>query len=726
MSFGRQSYSAVLLVLLIGILLAGSYALSMLVHGSPAYPVKMFGHATLSAELVDAQHIRGKPAELAEGRLPSIVKLPAPAAYDAAGGAAGASADDPARALLRSREMRLLDQARLFNQAEEWDRSLRLYDALLSAHPGVSALSLERAHVLTWAGRNEAAAAALLEIARARHDAAIAFEAAQNYWWAGRLLAADSALALVLAWQPAYPGAVALREQVRSLSSPDLATARAWAREGGLTEQLLYGRALVAAAQYADAITPYRRALALGAADSVQLELAAAASAADSTVVAVNAMRAYLSLHPDDVDTRLALARQYAWAEQYDAALHEYDRLVADGRSDLALERAQTLVWSGAAEAGAQALRVFLASDSLQPDAWRLLGDVERWSAHPERALAAYRTAARLQPGDPDLPLQIAAVEQEISLARRAGLPPSAANIRVEGMHDTDGFTYVQTRAEQFMSTDWGGFRLAALSTLPSRSFGGGTSTSSGYGGAANVVFRPLKGVQLDGGATVQHFTDIDTFLGWNAGATWQNAAGTSVHAGFVREPAVRRTGTMLSLQARTVSERIELLASGRLGQWGWSAQAERERLASDLGDTRRSAGAVGVNYAVTPNVSLDARVSALATSAASPALPGFGALYWAPERYLESTAGVSLRSTPRNGLSVGGTVAGGYALTRERPGPGARFNEPGLPIFAVSADITYQRGPWSVVFNAGYGGAVRRGYRSLNSALGISYALPR
>jgi tetratricopeptide (TPR) repeat protein len=724
MSFRRKSYSAVLALLLLGIMLTGAYALSMLIQGQPAYPVHMIGQAQLSAELIDARHIRPvSSTPPAVGVLPPVIPLPPAPTY----GDGGWSENDLARRVLKGPETRLLDAARKFNEKEDWSHSLPLYESLVASHPDAYELALERAHVLAWANQNQRAADALLRVAKMRRTPLLAFEAAQNYWWAGNSGAADSAIAVTLSWEPGFPGALALRERVRSTASPSVALAREWARDGAQMEQLMYARALVNAKDYDGSLQPYRRAIAMGAPDSVQLELAAAASAADSGDVAVSALRSYLARHENATDIRLTLARQFGWSEQYADALREYDVLLAQGHSELALERAQTVVWSGDLDAGATALQRVVREDSTQADAWRLLGDVQRWRGKPTQALVAYRTAARLQPSDADIGTQIAAVQQEIRLAQRALLPVSSAHVRIDGMSDNQGFTFMQTRADQFLATRWGGFQLSALTSMPSRDAGAfGSSSAAGYGAAGGVTFRPRRGVQIDAAASAQHYSDVATFLGYNAGITFEVLAGTVVHAGYVREPAVRRASTMLALQARTVSERIELLASGKLGTWGWSAQAESEKLASDLGNTRREAGAVAAQYALTSSLTFDARVSALRANGASPTLPGFGALYWSPEYYVEPGAGLSYRTKAGRNLTVGAGVTGGYAFAKERPGPGARFTQGTLPTFGLTGTAAYQHGAWGVTLDVGYGGALQRGYRAFNSALGITYTLPR
>src|SRR4051812_9947799 len=135
MSIKRKSYSAVLALLLLGILLTGAYALSMLIDGQPAYPVHMIGHAKLSAEVVDALHIR-PPANTkpAEGVMPAILPMPPAPKY----GEGNWAKNDLARNALIGPETRLLDAARKMNESEQWNRSLPLYDALVAKHPNSS------------------------------------------------------------------------------------------------------------------------------------------------------------------------------------------------------------------------------------------------------------------------------------------------------------------------------------------------------------------------------------------------------------------------------------------------------------------------------------------------------------------------------------------------------------------------------------------------------------
>jgi hypothetical protein len=115
--------------------------------------------------------------------------------------------------------------------------------------------------------------------------------------------------------------------------------------------------------------------------------------------------------------------------------------------------------------------------------------------------------------------------------------------------------------------------------------------------------------------------------------------------------------------------------------------------------------------------------VSAQRVDHASPVLPGYGSIIWAPSSYVEPSIGVGYRTTIRPGLNAVAGAQLGYGFVRERAG-NERYGVASVPTAAVTGDLLYARGQWTVGAGGSYGGAISRGYRAAVVRAQASYRL--
>lgn len=107
-----------------------------------------------------------------------------------------------------------------------------------------------------------------------------------------------------------------------------------------------------------------------------------------------------LARNPDDVEARLGLAQTLAYAQDFDEAIAEYDRVLAidptEGRAMLA--KARTLGWAGRLVEAEEVAVAALDNDPASAEAWAGLGQVYRWEGREAAAREAFLTAAEFAP----------------------------------------------------------------------------------------------------------------------------------------------------------------------------------------------------------------------------------------------------------------------------------------------------------------------------------------
>ncbi len=725
----RAPYLIGLAIFIVTMLAAGAFAISLLIEGSPSYPMRVTGTADAGGDRDGAQLRPAGDVALARGELgidlDALEALLRTRETPAAAAAADAVLDSVA-ALLAPSERTLLAAARQWTADEQHARAVAAYDRLVSGNPDNFALLAEQANVLSWAGEHARAAELFARIAQRTDALTAAQSAARNYWWAGDAVAADAWLERVLERVPGDTAAARMQREVRLAASPSVALAESWARNGGTLEQLVLARTLVRDSRYAEAIGAYRDALATGAADSAYLELAAAASAADSTDARIAALEAYHARGHDTDETKLALARAYAWSGRYADALTIYDTLDPAADEGVAVERAQVLLWSGDLEQSRVVLERIVARDTANALALKLLGDAVTWQGDAPAALAHYRAAAALEPGLPGLVTAYEAAEEQARAARSAGVEPTNVGVALHATRDTEGFEWLELRATHRRVHDWGSLHVTGVQNFAGRAGAAGLTETSGLGIEAGARFRPFDTIAVFATAGMRRFGSAGEMPVFIAGIAFDDLIGAPVEVRLVREPAVQRAATMLALHARAMSTRAELSSTASVAGGSLWAHGEIERIESRLGAGNRWGVSTAYDRPLVGALRATAALSAVGTDAASPSLPGWGNVFWAPERYVQATGGLRYSGVAIGPVRFGVQAATGYAFLRERTGADQRFGRDRIPVFELGADLSLMRGPLSFTGTFAYGGALDEGYRAGTLRLQASYALPR
>lgn len=687
-------YPVALVVLVAAMVLAGAMAISLLVTGSPAYPVEVFGRAAARDGVIEVAAIRPRESDVVpQGNLQRLQLLPLPAPV------ARWTPPSPAE----------------------------LYAALARTGLPARPLLLERASVLATFGEH-AAATRLLRGALAAHprDVELHMLAAHNAWWAEQPLAADSIVGQALAIDPANADALRLRETIRRSTQPPLAVARAWAASGGAREQLLLARALVGAEQYGAALAPYRAALTDPAirTDSLLLEAASAAAAADSVAALAAFSERYLAAHPYDTEIVLRLARAYAWRGDYDTALGYYAR-VPRRDAEFRFEVAQALVWSRREREAERMLEEIVATSPGRADAWKLLGDLAAWRGNWDQAVTRYAEARRADPAMPGLAAAIASAETSREQARLARLPvvADAYGAEVDAFADNQGFRWATTRASRSLRAGDALLEVVAQHNVFESGPAGLRSRNPGLSGRIDGILELGGRYRLDATLGAETYAAIRSFPLLALGVTAYDVFDMRVTADVRHQPAAFRVASLAALQARATSTVLGLSASRADAHWSIWTRVEAERIATIVGDARRASLAATVQRTLSPRLTATAGVSGLAYDRAAPTLPGFGAVFWSPRYYVEPTVGLTWRTPIARGVTVGAGANGGYGFVGEQGG-NRRFDGGAVPTGGLAADVAVQRGRWDVGVEASTGGAIGRGYRAGSVRVRASYRI--
>ena len=727
-------YSITMIAVVGGLVVIGALALSLMNSrtNGPAFPVTVFGDPRTYDKVIALAAIR--PAErvtLPQGRLDASQLLPLPAVPVWETYVPESSADSlfvrVAAVGMRSE----LERARTAAQAGERARAVALYDALRARLPDDRALLIEQASVLASFGEHALATTVLRrELESNPDDYELQMLAARNAWWAEQPLAADSLLSGALAQRPADVEATRLRTTIRSTTQPPLSVARDWARQTNAPrENLLLARALVREGSYAPSLAAYRIALrdSVLRTDSLLLEAASAAAAADSVQALEAFTNDYLVLHPDDAAAVLRVARAYSWRGDYAEAIRNYERLDWSDPT-IRLEVAQVLIWSKReAEAEAE-LRTVLAARPRDATALKLMGDLSLWRGDYAVAQRYYATATEVDPSIEGLAAGQLAAANGIEQARLASLPrrtPDGAGVTFEGFGDNQGFRWLSTRANRAFRAGPGFFNASAGQLAYEGSPAGALSRNLGASVQLDGSVDLRSAMRLTAMAGGESYGMVGTFALFGAGLTVFDLRGVQLGVDYRHQPAVSRAATFAALQARATSDVLAVSFARTNGAWSAAGRVEGERFASVVGGANRIAGTANVTRTLTPELAASIGLSALSVDRPSPVLPGFGNIVWAPSSYVEPTAGLAWRRTFSPRWSAAAGVQAGYGFARERSGD-ERFGAAALPTGAMNAEVAYTSGPWSVGAAGSYGGALVRGYRAGLVRLQASYRLGR
>ncbi len=724
-------YTLTLVAVVGGLVLIGAMGLNLMITGSPAFPVSVFGDARTSDKVTALLTIRPRErAVLPQGQFREEQLLPMPAIP------AWMLAMRNSTDTLYNRFAALglqgdLDRARAAAQKGSRALALRLYADLARRLPGDRFLLLERASVLASFGQHAEAATLLRgEFDRSPGDFDVGMLAARNAWWAEQPITADSLVGRALALRPANVEATRLRETIRSTTQPPLSVAREWARATGAPrEHLLLARALVREMQYPPALGSYRLALtdARLATDSLLLEAASAAAAADSVEELDRLTERYLALHPEDNEAKLRLARAYSWRGQYAEALRNYRRVSWDDPA-VRLEVGQVLLWSGDETGAARELRTVIAARPRDPLALKILGDLSLWQADWTTASAYYRRAFEIDPTMPGIREGLTASALGLEQLRLARLPratPEGAGMGIDAFSDNQRFRWLTTRANRAFRAGGALFNATVQHMVFEGAPTGFLSRNPGASLRVEAAYDLWSKARIELLAGADQYTAVQSFAVFGGGITIFDLAGVQAGIEYKHQPGAPRAATFAALQARATSDMLAVNVATTRGRWSTTVRGEAEQFASTVGGVNRLAASANVTRVLTPRLAASLGLSALRVDRASPVLPGFGNVIWAPSSYVEPSVGLSYRQQVASGLTAGLGGSLGYGFARERPGD-ARFGAGALPTGALNADLQSNRGRWNVVVAGSYGGALLRGYRAAVLRVQASYRIGR
>jgi tetratricopeptide (TPR) repeat protein len=612
-----------------------------------------------------------------------------------------------------------LDRARAAAQAGTRDRALFLYDEITRSLPNDRALLIEHASVLASFGEHRKATALLRgALGRFPNDYELQMLAARNAWWSEQPFAADSLVGRALAMRPSDPEAARLRETIRTTTQPSLATAREWAAETNAPrEQLLLARALVREGSYAPSLASYRIALTDPRlrSDSLLLEAASAAAAADSVVALDSLTTQYLAIHPNDAAATLRVARAYSWRGDYAQAMRKYEQLDWSDPA-IRLEVAQVLIWSKREKEAEMELKTVVAARPTDATALKLLGDISLWRGDYVAAQGYYGQAFAIDPSIEGLGAGQLAAANGIEQARLASLPratPNGVTATLDGFGDNQGFRWLSTRARSSFRAGGGFFNATVGQTVYEGSLPLGLSRNPGAGLQVDGTFDLRPGLRFTAMAGGESYAAVSSFALFGAGLTVFDMSGMQVGLEYKHQPAVSRAATFAALQARATSDVLAVNFASTRGAWSSAMRVEGERFESTVGGANRIAGAASVTRTLTPALAATIGLSALRVDRPSPTLPNFGNILWAPSSYVEPSASLAYRRTLTPRLSATSTLQMGYGFANERAGDLQRFGSGSIPIGALGLDLLYSSGQWTVGAGGSYGGALVRGYRS-------------
>lgn len=362
---------------------------------------------------------------------------------------------------------------------------------------------------------------------------------------------------------------------------------------------------------------------------------------------ALSALRLYVRLEPTDLDGRVALARTYAWASDFDASLAEYDAVLQRnaGFRDAVVGRAQALAWGDRIPEAAAELERWLAQRPDDAGAWTLLGQFRRWQGDALGARAALEHALALAPGNPDARTQMAWVRTELA--------PAVAWTFV-GAKDSEDNT-LWHRELGVEAAGWGNSRIGVSARLREASVSD-VDAAVMPGAVAYIVGRPAgRGVTTRAEIGVVQFPE-----GLGAAATRLRGAlrvsgsprrGLRLSGGFSHEPfdevlATAQRGMMFSVvdldASYAVSPRVQVGLGGSGGLatgYGVDLDASRTTVTGALRYTPRRGASIALTH-----------------REASWDEPQFG-IFFAPQRWATTELSLAGERTAELGLILAGDL---------------------------------------------------------------------
>jgi tetratricopeptide (TPR) repeat protein len=327
-------------------------------------------------------------------------------------------------------EEALLGAARAQSWQKSFNDSIANYRKLIEINPSRTEARIELGRVLGWAGKLDLAARELLIVLRTEPknpDAQLGL--AHVRAWQGKLPEAIRGFDAVLAIKPKLPEALIGKAQAQlwmgelkdasrtlaSLTAKDAASGDAISIKKAIAKAES-DRAAQAAAKPAGSPTPTVTGTspAAGEAAVLQQDLAAAqqlawASKFDEAQAAYSKI---LSMHPDNDDAMMGLARVYEWSRRFmDAVEIDRRRLARDPKSvPIRLEIAKLLAWNGKFDDATHEYEEVLKLDPNSLDSSLGLARVAAWSSQFELAVQRFQEISAKHPDNVDADLGVGQV----------------------------------------------------------------------------------------------------------------------------------------------------------------------------------------------------------------------------------------------------------------------------------------------------------------------------
>jgi tetratricopeptide (TPR) repeat protein len=571
-------------------------------------------------------------------------------------------AEEAFQRVVRERDDRraLLEWAVLLRDREAWEPAAEIYMALLEDTPEDLPTRVELARTLAADQRLEMARDeyhTLLAQRPERHD--LRLELAQVLWTADEPEAAIQVADQIPPDTQEHPAARAFTEQVELALAPPaepeevetdpLALAQVAIEE----EDEEAVRAFYLADREAEELSPER---ALQWADLFQYRL-------DDPGTTIQLLEERATIQEPTAELRLRLARLYVWTGAETRARREIDRL--------------------------------LAVDEDHPEAWALLGDLQRWDGLRPAAADAYARALSLDPEESQ------ALEGRESLTEETrryvtSTEDPGVGITTSGFRDSEGFRVLDLAARGAILQRGA---LGASARTGYRSLRGerpDLSIGRDEGGFAELdLFRWWREGTVRAGLTlgVEHLQDGGTEHLFGAQFQAEQLGHWSVEGMYDRNRGYAVLSSIQSLDQQILADRVAIAIAGRPARsWSVSANAEVATLSGSVDrNWRMGAGASGYrDLTPTIRVGLTSRVLTFAEPAP---VELEQRSYWDPELFWSSGIPVEFRTARHQGWNVYARVTPGAGLVRERDDTDAYWSaqlegEGGIRYFGENASF--------------------------------------
>lgn len=578
--------------------------------------------------------------------------------------------------------------------------------------PASATVRAELAAVLLNSGRYAEAAREyqrLVEIDG--HNVGYRLGLARALAWDRRYREAEAHLRVLGAQRPGNAAVDTLLRSVRSNITPSAREAESWLAErpSHSPYRLALARALVREGRAQLALGHYHVLLADGATVDVLRETAEAHTEAGDPAGGIAVVERHLARAPWDADIRRTLALLLAADAQFAAALAHNDTLQSSAHGpDVLIDRARIEIMRGDLPAAEDNLRSSLLS-APTAEAYLILGDVHRWQREFADARIAYDGARVMNPGD----RAVAAAFAQLARDERPApvgvpAPNEETGWRVHGaaLHDNAGIDYVRLGARRGVDLPHGlttsvGVEYRTLhETTPSEEIAShgfaadvalaGTATYGSLlgsiGGHAGVVHHIGEDVMTMGGLVLRG--------GYQAWITALEIATGPAYPTLLTGASLVSSAGDEPLRER----RLTLSAGGPIGP----ADAAITWHGADISDgNRRSSINLSARYPLARNFSALYAGSSISYAERSQ-------LYWDPDEYLSSGAGIGYTNRSRRGFSFAAYALLGLARTEGSPFLRAPIEQDDATStqlqLNLASELAYRHDRWDVVAAFGFG----------------------